>query len=288
MSTFPHRVRFGLVLALGSLLSHTPLPAEDDRATAMLDAAAAKMSAYQTWSADYVQTMNIKGQEMTMRGQIKFRLPAEMRVEMELPMMGHAGSSLMVLGRDGVLWQDMIVGGQRRVIKMDMNAVAEQLGPQAAPLARNPADQMDPRAQLQELQRNFDLTVLPATELHGQVMQVLEGVWKESVLTNQQNIAASKMFRRLRMYLGQEDGFVHKTEMYPPEGEQPGLAQEFQNLKFNEDFADALFTYTVPDGVQVMDMSEMMKNAHGGMGAHPAPAAPAEKPAPAEPPAVEP
>lgn len=229
-----------------------------------------KMGTYKTWEADYAQNMNMMGSVMKIKGHMTYRMPKEMHVIMDLPMMGQTGIVTVVMGTDGIMWQDMELAGQHRVTKID-TAKMKKEGPDGS--ANDPVKQMDPRQQLEQMKTNFDFKTLAAVELHEQTMHVLEGTWKKELPHDQQTRMMVEMFDRLRLYIGQQDGFVHKTEMYVKDGDEVGMTQEFTNLKFNQPVAEILFQYTPPEGVDVIDMTDSANRME-------APQPPAPPPAP--------
>ncbi len=157
-----------------------------------------KAAAYTSWTSDYVQSMSMMGSTMEVTGRIMFRHPQEMRMEMKMPEMGHAsGNMVMILGGDGIMWQDMKMGDQRRVMKID---TAQMSGMAGTKMGGNIADQMDPRKQIEEMQKNFDLGLAAGQELHGAKMYVLEGEAKEGG-TSPHAHNMSKMFGKMRMYV---------------------------------------------------------------------------------------
>lgn len=244
-------------------IATTGASASEDVA-AVMKKTADRLATYSSWTADYVQSMDMMGNKMEMSGRIMSRGNKEMRMEVRMPAMMGGEMMTMVLGKDGIMWQDMKMGDQRRVMKID---TAQMSGMAGTKMGGNIADQMDPRKQIEEMQKNFDLGLAAGQELHGAKMYVLEGEAKEGG-TSPHAHNMSKMFGKMRMYVGQEDGFVHKIEVYAKDGETLAMVQEFTNLAFNIDLPDEKFVFTPPEGVQVMDMTEMMKQMHrsGGPG----------------------
>ena len=57
----------------------------------------------------------------------------------------------------------------------------------------NPAEQMDPRKQMEAMQKNFDLAIIDGQEVHGQAMHVLEGRVKADA-TDPQAKGMAEMF----------------------------------------------------------------------------------------------
>lgn len=245
-------------------------PAADDVRVLLKDTFA-RLEAYRSCSADFVQSINMMGNQMEAGGRFLWRDSREMRMEMEMSSAAGAQQIVMVMGQDGLMWQDMTVGGQRRVMKIDMNQL-----PAGAMMRmnQNPADQMDPRKQLEQMEKNFDLALVGEDELEGVAVYVIDGTPKTESDNPQLKVIAEQMGRQ-RIYLGQEDGFARKIETYAKDGQTLVMSMQFKNLKFNEELADSLFAFTPPEGVPVLDMAEMMKRAHGGALPTQPPAAPA-------------
>lgn len=258
---------FMTTLSLGLFLFVTARAEEIRSAETVIQNATAKASAYKTWTADYVQTMSMLGSEMNIRGQIAHKAPQRMRLEMDLPMMGQSAKMKVVTGADGIMWQEMNMAGQLRVMKTDTRQLADDAGKMG--LNSDPLQGMDPAKQWEQSRLLMDLTLLPPAELHGQAMHVIRGDWKPAVLTNQQTAAAARMFGTTRMYLGQEDGFLHKTEMWDAAGSNVVMSMEFRNLQFNTDIPDSAFQYEPPAGVPVVDLTTVAGQMQPGA---PAPA----------------
>lgn len=236
----------------------------------ILASAAAKISAYKSWQADYVQQMDMLGGKMNLSGHLIARMPNEVRMELTMPIMGQTGQVTVVMGKDNILWEDTIIAGKRHVIKMDM-AQIDAAGVSVP--GADSAGRMNPVAQLDQMRNNFDFRGLPRAELHGQPMHVLEGTWKSNVLASTQVQLVEQLFERMRVYIGQEDGFIHKTEMFAKDSDEVAMAQEFMNIKFNQTYEDTAFKYTPPADIEVMDATELARKSMQ--------ARPAAKPAPA-------
>ncbi len=140
-------------------------------------------------------------------------------------------------------------------MKIDTKQMPQGMG---KGMNNNPAEQMDPRKQMEAMQQNFDLAIIEGQEVAGQKMHVLEGAVKNDS-TDPSAMQMSKMFGKMRMYIGEADGFLHKIEMFAKDNATVAMTQEFKNIQFNVDLADDLFQFTPPEGVQVIDMSKMMQ-----------------------------
>ena len=224
----------------------------------IMDFSTAKSSGYKTWSADYSQRMNMLGGQMSVDGQMIQKLPHKLWMRANVPMMGQQSKMTMVMGDDGILWEVMDIGPQRQIIKMDMSKVMSNAASQAG-IKVNPLEQMDPSKQWENSKQLFDFTVGKPQELDSQPMFVMDGVWKQAALTNQQMAMLVGMVGKSRVFIGQHDGFLHRMEQFDKSKTNLVMAMEFKNLKFNEDVPDSTFVYAPPADAQVMDMTPMLE-----------------------------
>jgi outer membrane lipoprotein-sorting protein len=227
-------------------------------ANEVMDFSAAKAAGYKSWSADYLQTMSVAGNQVTVNGQMIHKQPGKMWLAVDVPMMGQQTKMTMFLGGDGILWQVMDLGSQHQIIKIDINRVtsntAAQTGINVDPLAR-----MDPSKEWETGKQIFDFTLIKSQELNGQSMYVMEGSWKPAVLTNRQMAAAVATIGRSRVFIGQTDGFPYRFEQYDRSKTNLVAAMEFRNVKFNVDVPDTTFAYKPPSDAAVMDMTPMLE-----------------------------
>jgi len=112
----------------------------------IIEFSSVKMAAYKTWSADYSQSLNLPGGEMTVTGRMTQKPPRKMWMQLDMPVMGQVGKMTMILGEDGILWQIMQVGPRPQIMKADMNKVASDTA-SVTGTNFNPLDQMDPSKQ---------------------------------------------------------------------------------------------------------------------------------------------
>jgi len=208
------------------------------------------MATYKTWSADYTQNMNMMGSQMTINGQMVQKPPRKIWLNLEMPMMGQQGKMQMVMGDDGIMWQVMDMGGQHQIMKMDMNRITSNSAA-ATGLKINPLEQLDPSKQWEASKQMYDFHVIKGRELDGQPMYVMEGTWKQSALTNRSLAAVPSQVGKMRVTIGQSDGFVHRMEQYDKSLTNIVMAMEFTNLKFNTAVPDSLFIYQPPTNAPV-------------------------------------
>ncbi|MGD0650172.1 MAG: hypothetical protein ABSA97_03365 [Verrucomicrobiia bacterium] len=117
---------------------------ESKSADGIFNFSTAKMTSYKTWSGDIVQTMNMFGSEVATKGSITQKQPRKMRMQTDMPMMGQ--QMKMVLGDDGIMWQEMEMPGGKQVIKMDMAKVLSNAMAQTG-IKVDPLKAMDPSQQ---------------------------------------------------------------------------------------------------------------------------------------------
>jgi hypothetical protein len=186
------------------------------------------------------------------------KLPHKLWMHADVPIMGQQSKMTMVMGDDGILWEVMDIGPQRQIIKMDMSRVMSNASSQAG-IKVNPLEQMDPTKQWENTKQLFDFTTIKPQELDGQPMYVMEGVWKQAALTNQQMGMMVGIVGKSRVFIGQRDGFLHRMEQFDKSKTNLVMSMEFKNLKFNEDVPDSTFVYRPPADAQVMDMTPMLE-----------------------------
>jgi outer membrane lipoprotein-sorting protein len=248
-------------------------------AAEVMDFSASKTAGYKSWSANYLQTMNVGGNEVTVSGQMIHKQPGKMWLAVDMPAMGQQAKMTMYLADDGILWQIMDMGSQHQIIKIDINKVTSnstaQTGIDVDPLAR-----MDPSKQWEVGKQIFDFALTGSRKLDDQPMYVMEGSWKSAARTNRQLAAAIATIGRSRVLIGQTDGFPHRFEQYDKSNTNLMTAMEFKNVKFNVDVPDSTFVYKPPSDGHVMDMTPMLEMQLQGSSQAGPPPAPEVPPAP--------
>ncbi len=239
-------LKFYLVLALATVATHA---AELTNADAVLDFSVTKNTSYESYTAAFTQSITTPAMQMT--GTLTFKRPAQMRIEMNgaLPM-------LIVFGSDHIFWQEMIKGGVTNVMKMDLENVPAN-NPVVAMLKES-LTKMDPQAQLIEAKERYAFTYLPSTELHGQRMYVLVGELRADAKLSPQEAAMAANFGENKLFIGKQDGFMHRFETFDKAGSNVVVALDITNLKLNPPLADELFVYKPATGVHIIDMAQAM------------------------------
>lgn len=224
----------------------------------IMEFSSTKIATYKTWSADYLQNLNMPGGEMKISGQVLQKLPRDMRMQLEMPAMGQKSTMTMILGDDGVMWQIMQIGPKPQIMKSDMNAVLKDTAAVTGGKF-NPFDQINPSKQWDASKEMYDFKVVAAGEMDGQRMYVLEGLPKPGPYANPQKAAEAAKLGKMRASIGQNDGFVHRMDLYDKSLTNLVTSMEFKNVKFNVDMPDSTFIYRPPAGADVKDMTEMFE-----------------------------
>ena len=240
---------FCLVLALATVAARA---IELTDADAVLDFASAKNSGYESYTAAFAQNMNMPAMKMQLTGTIAFKQPAQMRLEMS----GVPQHMLIVIGSDQIMWQEVAIGSLTNVMKIDFQNVPTNHP--AAAMMKNSFSKMDPKDQLAKAKDRYAFTLLPATELHGQRMYVLEGELRADAKLAPQEAAVLTGMGKQKIFIGQQDGFLHRLEQFDKASSNTVLTMEFTDLKFNTPLADNLFMYQPAPDANVIDMSQMI------------------------------
>jgi outer membrane lipoprotein-sorting protein len=216
-----------------------------------------KSDGYKTFTADMTQSMTMMGQVMNVTGRMQFKQPSLMRFEMQMPMMGQTQSVLGVIGPDKVVWQEMHMGTMTQVMKIDFQKVPTNSAANAA--IKNPFEGMDPKQQWRAAQEKYDFKLAGTSDLRGQKMYVVLGTPKSSAKWTPEESAIGISSATDKVYIGQQDGFMHRMELLDKSGTNSLMTMEFSNLRFNVEIPDSRFIYKPAPGTQVIDMTQMMQ-----------------------------
>jgi outer membrane lipoprotein-sorting protein len=234
-----------------------------------------------TFTADYAMTMDMaaSGQpgaagmgEMKTSGDLKVK-GDKMHMDMTMKMaMGAESMDInmqMVMGDDQVMTMLVNMQGMVQAIKMDMKVmaeIAEEIGVPASALnsgnmgmgmMANPAKMLDTYEEM------YELKLEGKTKLDGEDVYEITAVMNEDILENFSSnpllAGQAGMFKDgQKLYLGANDGIMRKMDMGGI------MSMTMSNVDFSTEITDADFELDIPEGTQVMDMTEMMKGMFGG------------------------
>jgi outer membrane lipoprotein-sorting protein len=247
-----------IAVAVGAgLAAHVACAGELRTAEDVMKFSVEKTDSYKTFSADMTQTMNMMGAAMAVAGHIQFKQPALMRFEFQMPMMGQTQNVLGVIGSDKVVWQEMRMGTMTQVMKIDFQKIPTN-SPASASM-KNPFEGMDPKQQWRAAQEKYDFAMAGTSDLHRQRMYVVIGTPRPDAKWTPQESAIGISTAKDKVYIGQQDGFMHKMELLDNRSTNVLMLMEFKNLRFNVDIPDSQFIYKPGPNVQVIDITQMMQ-----------------------------
>jgi outer membrane lipoprotein-sorting protein len=261
------RILFAVSISVG-LITTVTVAGDLTTAEEVMKFSIEKSDSYKTFAADLTQSITMMGMPMTVTGHIEFKQPALMRFDMQMPMMGQTQTVLGVMGPDKVVWQEMHMGGMTQVMKIDFQNIPTNSA--AAAAVKNPFEGMDPKQQWLSARKKYDFKLAGTSDLRGQKMYVVVGTPKPTAQWTPQESAMGVSSATDKVYVGQQDGFMHRMELLDKNGTNTLMTMEFTNLRFNVDIPDSQFVYKPAPGVQVMDMTQMIQQ----MGASPLSPAP--------------
>lgn len=248
-----------ILLLLASIATGATLQlhgAELTNATDVLDFALAKTRSYTSFAADLAQSMNMAGAPMKFDGHVQFKRPDRMRVETVLPVMGQEQRIKAMMGPDKVLWQEIASANRTNVMKLDFQNIPSNHP--AAAMLKNPFEKIDPQFQLARLREQYTFDAPVTGELNGQPMYVLTGTLRADAVLIEQEAAMLRALGKQKLYLGRQDGLIHRVEQFDRSNTNIAMSMEFTSLKLNPALDDKEFEYQPPAGANVIDMSQTL------------------------------
>ncbi len=193
---------------------------------------------------------------------VQVMMPDKTRIEGATTFEGRAVRMTVIVNGPRMWMEVADAGGEvLQVIKMDLSALpadAEGGGPL-------PAASPKPAAMLAELGKDFQFTGTSRGEVAGASVVTFEGTAKSGTGADAPAI---------RVSFGAEDGLLRQIEKRD-EGGRAIETLTASNYDLNPTFTAAVFNYSPPEGVEVLDfmkmMQEMMKALGEGMGGASAP-----------------
>ncbi len=186
-------------------------------------------------------------------GRVQMLLPDRMRIDGTGAANGTEMEMTVVMNQ-GVLWmeaRDPNTDLVQTVVKFDMNALG---GAMSGP---SPMEEFAPMPEhiLTAHAQQYTFTDVRDDTVGGTPCKVFEGTAKG------QGAEAAKVL----IWIGTEDGLMRKRQTQDAAG-TPIETVTLSNIDTNPSIATAVFDYSPPADVEVMDMGEMMKAMIQGMG----------------------
>lgn len=243
-----------------------------------------KLATYYTESAPYTlvyameMAMDQQGTKLAIiaSGDILYagadRMRTNIDMEMSMDLLPEPMKMSMTMVHDGeFIWTEMDnpMAGGKQVMKMSAEA-AKDMQAQAGFGGGFSSEQLDPAAQAKMLAEMMDLAV---TSIEGGTVR-LEGAMTEEFKEKMGAGAAifgENGMGKVILTLDEKTGAMRKMVM--GDVANPLITMNYEDMKLIPagDLPADAFSYTPPDGVQVQDMSQMMKDAENAAGAGSAP-----------------
>ena len=128
------------------------------------------------------------------------------------------------------------------------HTLMERMGQKMCIKAKAEAQSLAGEAMFKALREQSDLTLAPDEEIGGDKCWVINAMPKN---TAQQGVPAKMVY-----YFRQKDGAMVQILGFDAEG-QKVMTATFAEIKFNEKLDPANFEFKAPEGVHVMDMTDM-------------------------------
>ena len=255
-----------------SVVSHAAEPKTIDELKAHFENVS---SGFKSMTADYTMNMDLAAAspqaagmgDMTMDGTFNM-LGKSMRMDMAINMaMGEQTMVInmdMVMNPSGMMYALMDKNGMIQAMKMDMNVVkefAKEMGvPESVLNSSNMGLGMmqDPSKMLESYEDTYDLEIAGIDTLGDTQVYVLKATIKPEVLENIKNNSmlsqqAGMMESTQTLYIGAADGIMRKVIM------GDFMTMSFFNINLNTKLSQEDMKLNIPEGVQVMDMTELIK-----------------------------
>lgn len=234
-----------------------------------------------TFTAEYSMEMDMAAAgpaaagmgDMGMGGDLIVRGDA-MRMTMSMSM-GEGDQAMkmdmdMVMGEDKVMHMVMQMPGMTQAMKMDMSVMEELADTMGIPASALNSGNMgggmmtNPTKILESMGEMYDLTLGGKETLDGVEVYVVEASIKAETLENLKKNpmlqGQTEMFDMgQKVYLGAEDGVMRKTVT------GDFMSMTLSNIDFDATIEDSDFVVELPEGVQEIDMTEMMKGMFANM-----------------------
>lgn len=259
------------LMCIGLMLTRGAFAADPTNFEELKDYVAKKAGTYETYRMDLNMSANVQGMDMTYTGKIAGK-GKQTKMDMDMDMMGQLMKMSMITDADNVLHMLVDGAGQKQAIKMDLNVLkdlAEEMGVPESMLNQNSMTGVgNPSEMLEQFDEYYDVEFKGKEKLDGEDVYVIGATINEETLktmasnpTMAQGVAAMKV--GTTVYVSAKDGFVRKTVQGAPD--QPTVTMTFTNIELNPSIPDETFVFKAPEGMQVMDMTDMLRAQLGNL-----------------------
>ncbi len=222
------------------------------------------------YSFEMVADMNINqmGMQVAMKmngtmyflDQTHYRMNMDM--DMEMPQQGKMDMKMSMIGDGKFIWMEMknpMMGEMKQVMKMSLDKLESmaQAGGMGS-LGLNDPNMLDPSKIIENMGKIMDIEFKGLKDGKAILEANLTEEFQKTFATGQAGGNTEPGLGKFIMTLDEKNLFP--MEMTIQMGEMaPAMSFKFQNLKFpkKEELGEDFFSYTPPEGVQVMDLDAM-------------------------------
>ena len=207
-------------------------------------------------AADIIIEQVRNNQKSALKGKVTQKGDNKMKLELSGTTATPGGAmpiNMLTVMNGKLLWTILMGddGKPQRVMKVDVKEMEDITG-------KKPGTGMDAMNMLQDFQNKYDLEYKGEQELKGEKVYVLEGTAKEEPEESSPAGMQQPTPPTIVMYLSVKGGYPLKV-VHKDKDSKTTMSIEYTNVKYNTGIEDSAFDYTPPEGVQVMDMTEIIK-----------------------------
>ncbi len=254
-----------IFLATCSLLLAASGFAQED-ASVIIKLIQEKTQAIQSYQASFTLKMQGPQGELLMSGNILFKRPDKIKMEITLPNIPNA--TQMTISDGNTMWQ--YIPFLRVASRVDLATLKKEFG--EVYFTETKEDISKPLKEVEE----GSIKYLGKEKIAGQEYFILEAKPKSQA---QQDIP----FTQVKVWVNTQTGLEKKTVFYDAEGKEV-FSRDFETVVTNIEIEDAGFNFAPPEGVEVMDMTDetrrLIEAEKSGSSAPSATSLPADLPPP--------
>jgi outer membrane lipoprotein-sorting protein len=244
-------LKTALAIALVTLCSSIALAQPDSETRRKLDEVAAKVAGIKNYKVDTKMETQMMGQTMTTTGEMTFQKPNKMRMTTTMDMMGGMTMKQEMVVSDDIAWTYMPM--MNMATKMDMKKL-KAMGEEQFGMAKD-ADITTPFAGFPEDKIKY----IEEKETDDGAVYVFEAKPSFGAMQPEGSPVSQMLPETMIIWIDVDTGLPAKIIMKTKD-DTTMMEQAYSNFRINVEIDESEFEFTLPEGVQVMDMTEGAMN----------------------------
>jgi len=211
------------------------------------------------FAATVVQDNIISGRQVKVSGRTYYKKPYKFRAEVQVSGMGQDGVKNLAVFDGELFWQQQSSLDDKilNVMKSEIDKYSLQ--------GKEILEQFSPKDYFESIMNRYNIESLNQAEEGGTSLYILDMRLKKEISDNMEQMAKISKANTSRQmipyqmlfYWDKENGYCRKMEVF--NGEKALISSvEYRDAKVNSNLKDNLFSYQVPKGANVMDMTAIM------------------------------